>query len=333
LNVLELAKYPFLDRAREYAGEVFDLTLEELGDDNYKHVWDRAVNRIMEAIKERVVHQDIEDLFDYRTEILSFPLAIALVACINDNRLREIFSLAEARRARLHLNNESAPYLIDFAGEIGVFAREGGGEFGVSVLSYLKFATAFKGATSWKLVNRVVTKGYVLVNNNEFRRLVQEAIKEKIYIKTLKEVSPNDFPESCLKVIQEIKEQWNKVVKEQAKTPKIGLRAMPPCIERLKVKIEGGENLSHFERFALATYLLNTDKGVDDVMEVFSLSPDFNASVTRYQIEHLAGLRGSKKKYTTPNCDAMRKSNLCYPDVGCDGINNPLSYKKAVKES
>jgi len=326
---LELAKYPFLDRAREYAGEIFDLSLTDLGDDTYERVWNRAVERIGEAIRERGVHQDAEDLFDYRTEILSFPLAVALVACVGDNRLREVFSLAEARRARLHLNNESASYLVNLASEVGVIAKEEDGDFGVSVLSYLKFVTAFKGATSWKLVNRVVTKGYVLVNNNEFRRLIQEAIKVKIYSRTLRIVSPKDFPENCLKYIQEVKKQWGAVFKERATTPIVGARITPPCIDRLKAKMERGENLSHFERFALATYLLNTDKEVDEVLEIFSLSPDFNARVARYQIEHLAGLRGSKKKYTTPNCDAMKKSNLCYPDAGCDGINNPLSYKRA----
>lgn len=332
MNVLELAKYPFLDRAREYAGEGFDLTLEDLKDDVYRRVWDRALERVKEAIKEREVHQDAEDLYDYRTEILSFPLAVALVSCIGDNRLREIFSLAEAKRARGHLNNESSAYLVNFANELGVSAKEENGNFGIQVLSYLRFVTAFKGASNWKLANRVLSKGYVIVNANEFRRLIQEAIREKICNKTLKEVSPNDFPSVSLKFIQEIKELWATVVRDQIKTPSRNLRGIPPCIGGLKAKIERGENLSHFERFALATYLLNTDRSVEEVLEVFSSSPDFNLRVARYQIEHLAGLRGVKKKYTTPNCDAMRKSNLCNPDVGCEGINNPLSYRRAGKE-
>jgi DNA primase large subunit len=88
-----------------------------------------------------------------------------------------------------------------------------------------------------------------------------------------------------------------------------------------------GENLSHVERRTLATYLIVTGRSVDELMDMFKTSPDFNERVARYQLEHLAGLRGARKKYLPASCKTMKTYGLCFPDQWCDNIRNPLQYR------
>src|SRR5438094_9977603 len=51
--------------------------------------------------------------------------------------------------------------------------------------------------------------------------------------------------------------------------------------------------------------------------------------MTRYQVEHIAGKRGGRTKYTCPMCTTLKTHGVCYkPDDICGTIRNPLSYYK-----
>jgi DNA primase large subunit len=77
----------------------------------------------------------------------------------------------------------------------------------------------------------------------------------------------------------------------------------------------------------LATFLINLDIPQNLIIDLFKRSPDFNERITRYQIEHLQGLKGSKKRYLTYNCDTMKALNMCKAECG---IRNPLQYPYKV---
>jgi len=98
----------------------------------------------------------------------------------------------------------------------------------------------------------------------------------------------------------------------------------PPCIDVIlkKLVIERA-NLTHHQRFALAAFLLNLGFSTDFVLKVFGYSPDFNEKIARYQVEHIAGLRGSRRKYLPYNCDTMKTLGMCVKDCG---VKNPLVY-------
>ncbi len=104
----------------------------------------------------------------------------------------------------------------------------------------------------------------------------------------------------------------------------------PPCINSLLESLLKGENLSHHQRFALATFLINIGLDIEIILQLFRYSPDFNEKIARYQIEHLAGLRGSKKKYLTYSCGTMKVLGICKAE--CD-IKNPLQYPYRVAKS
>ena len=76
------------------------------------------------------------------------------------------------------------------------------------------------------------------------------------------------------------------------------------------------------------TCVVNIGHGVDEVLALFRTSPDFNERVARYQVEHLAGLRGSRVKYLPYKCANMRSLGLCADPEGrvCGRVSHPLQY-------
>ncbi|MEM1570427.1 MAG: hypothetical protein QXG56_06890, partial [Candidatus Bathyarchaeia archaeon] len=53
----------------------------------------------------------------------------------------------------------------------------------------------------------------------------------------------------------------------------------------------------------------------------------------RYQVEHIAGLRGSRTKYTPPKCETLKTHGLCVEGGRfCRGVKHPLSYyRRAIR--
>jgi DNA primase large subunit len=99
------------------------------------------------------------------------------------------------------------------------------------------------------------------------------------------------------------------------------------CVKEALGLLTKGQNVPHYGRFLLATYLLATGKSVDDIMALFPKSPDFKQSVTKYQVEHIAGLKGGRTKYSVPLCKTLLTHSFCFKDpVKCYGINSPMQY-------
>jgi len=77
----------------------------------------------------------------------------------------------------------------------------------------------------------------------------------------------------------------------------------------------------------MATYLLAVGKNVDDIMALFPKAPDFKQSITKYQVEHIAGLKGGRTRYTVPSCRTLQTHGFCFKDpVKCFEISSPLQY-------
>ena len=78
-------------------------------------------------------------------------------------------------------------------------------------------------------------------------------------------------------------------------------------------------------RFAMTSFLLSVGMSVDETLNLFNVSPDFDAEVTLYQIEHIAGSTGNI--YKPPACDTMRTYGNCIgKDRLCEKISHPLAY-------
>ncbi len=199
--------------------------------------------------------------------------------------------------------------------------------------SYLRGIETLRTQKKWMLVNRVVSKGYVYLSKRDLVRVLSEFVKRKV-LRLANEYSTylSEVPEDSIK---EDVERLRGLVKdvrgftEERLSPeaivKAGIREefFPPCITNIMNALLRGEHLSHAQRFALATFLLNAGADVEYVLDVFRHAPDFNEKIARYQIEHLAGLRGSRKKYSVYSCDKMKALGMCVAECGA---KTPLQY-------
>jgi len=92
--------------------------------------------------------------------------------------------------------------------------------------------------------------------------------------------------------------------------------------------LKDGVNVPHTARFGVTAFLLNLGLSVDEIIEIYKNSPDFDEERTRYQVVHIAGESGSTR-YTAPSCATMRTYGNCVDiDDVCEKINHPLSYYK-----
>ena len=110
--------------------------------------------------------------------------------------------------------------------------------------------------------------------------------------------------------------------------------AMPPCMRNLLGLLQTSKHISHMGRFAMAAFLLNIGTNEEDLLKMFKSFTDFDERIARYQVEHIAGKRGSRRQYTAPNCSTMRTHGLCVnPDELCGSIKHPLSYYRRKARS
>ncbi len=205
---------------------------------------------------------------------------------------------------------------------------------------YLKWSSRLKGDPKWKLTNAPVVSGRVYLDRRRAIRLIQEVIANRIenmalYYKPV--VSGGNPPKGLLgKLIEEAREIIVKKSPRVKGTELASLEgrpiikdAFPPCIKRLLLKASSGSNLSHHERFVIATFLINIGASEDEVVDVFRAAPDFKEKIARYQVQHLMGKRGGGKKYLPYNCETMKTLGLCVAECG---VKTPLQYyRKALK--
>ena len=138
-----------------------------------------------------------------------------------------------------------------------------------------------------------------------------------------------EAPSALQEAIKSIRELTSSNVTYKTQEQTLGMEAadMPPCIKNLLETLSSGGRLSHVGRFTLTSFLVNTGATEDEVMNFFKSASDFDERKTRYQVEHIAGRRGSRRKYTAPNCNTMRTHGLCVnPDALCATITHPLTY-------
>ncbi|MEM0011402.1 MAG: DNA primase regulatory subunit PriL, partial [Candidatus Bathyarchaeia archaeon] len=101
----------------------------------------------------------------------------------------------------------------------------------------------------------------------------------------------------------------------------------PPCMRELYGALLAGRHLPHIGRFTITAFLLNIGMDPNLIIDLFRKSADFNERMTRYQIEHIAGQRGSGTKYVPPKCDTLQTHGLCPGmDDLCKRVRHPLTY-------
>ncbi len=287
-------------------------------------------------------------------EILSYYSLLVVAKLLNDKKLLAKIAVTYSKHAGYKLRGEPVNTLVEIAKLLGlrtglslnppkipVDIRRNTLIFKpkplmIKLEDYLKHTKRLVSDPKYMLVNQIIHNGYVYLDKETYTRIIQEAINNHI-LETYEKLEIN--PEEYKFLIQDInkileKTGWYKKQIElrefEEKTSGvIDPESFPPCIKKLINRLTNGENLGHHERFTIAAFLARIGMDVDSILELFKHAPDFNEKIARYQIEHIAGLRGSRKKYLPYNCDTMKSYGLCPIDGYCSGGKNPLTvYKK-----
>lgn len=328
LTAEDLRKYPFVSKALEIVKSL-SISLADLASGPLKTVVDRAASYVRSAIYGSELPPPSDDSEE---EVLTFTLALVLLKAIGDRMLTRRFAVLISKRVGDFLSNEETNKLVYLLSEMGIRARVlqsrvHGYPLAVHVLSYVENAPERAGA--WKLVHRLVEYGWVYASKTEAARLGEEALK-KLIEKRVDEIKLDELsiPDSLFAIIEDLSSEWGLHIKKLKErwTPvssETSEDAFPPCIKAIMEDIKAGKNVPHSARFAMASFLLNIGMSTDEVLEVFKAAPDFNERIARYQVEHIAGMRGSGKKYSPYKCENMRTLGLCVADCG---VKHPLQY-------
>jgi DNA primase large subunit len=248
----------------------------------------------------------------YEIEIASYALAILYVAGISDPALIERFALFEAQKVNTYLRKErNSETIFEIAKAFNWDVKKNDdGSFSVHFTKFL--ATSTRGRlhhdSKWKLINRIMAEGCVRVSPVELARLLQEDVKKQIEESAKQELGK--VPEQIQQDIDELKAEFLKRKPQFEEVFEV-IRAQeseyPPCITAMMKRTSQGQHLSHVERFTLVTYLLRQGISVDTIVSLFSNVPDFKEDKTRYQVEHLSGVRMGKEPYMPYNITLEKK--------------------------
>lgn len=333
----EMSKYPFLADAGQYLVEQ-GFTLEQLTSDPELQLFTtQAVSRIKsaaEGTQYKSVLKDDEASSDATlpVEVFSFLLAVILLKLNGSNALIRKFALAEARRAEDFLKKdlkemsdenkvELAKKIIFSLSSIKVEKSDKSEEFFIPVYDYLTHAVHFH-EKEWKLVNRQVEDGKVILTSEKVARLVRSELSNFISKKILSAKSPSltDGLKKPLEALSDLAKKYY--------VPTMVSSEYPPCIKHAIDVMEKGENLPHSGRFLLGTYLLGVGKTIEQIAPLFKNAPDYNEKITLYQLNSLSGKSGNGTAYKCPSCERVKSKDLCFANDDCEGIINPLQFKK-----
>ena len=330
MDVFGFAQFPYVSGALRYV-ETRDFRLDELFSDRvFENIRERGKERVLSALGDGIKKPVCHDERSAENELLSYPVARALVSCINDGYLIKKYAMAEAKSSFEMLKKLPDDELKEFAEEFNMRTEIIEREYVIHFADYIRYASAFHDP-KWKLVNIKMNRGMVLLTREKLSRILEEAVREKI-----ESGLPLDVPpEICAALDQQINEiraalDARKSEFEIGEFSEIMPDCFPPCMAHALSGAQSGVNLSHSMRFALTSFLLNIGMNVEGIIGLFRVSPDFDEERTRYQVMHIHGATGTV--YKSPSCDTMVTYGNCTgKEPLCERISHPLGFyrKKA----
>lgn len=322
--------FPYLDKSGDYL-YARGLTLESALQSDV--VVEKAI-RIVEASLGR--YKPTPCIADQEVEAAAARLALYIVTASSNTYVLRRYADSQSKAFTYRLRNtpgiQSYECKAEIASDLGIEVSPTRNIVKGSILAvtnpvairwthYVRYAPQ---DPDWSMINKPVVKGWVLLRIDELERILEEAYEEKI----LKLASREDvgYIINTLSKIEKIS-----IILEKLRSYRpIAVRPAthgetPPCMAAIIDALKRGENLPHVARFAIVTYLLKIGWDVEQIVDLFRSSPDFNEKITRYQVMHIAGQVGGRKEYSVPSCETMNSWGLCPTNLGCR-VKNPIQY-------
>ena len=261
-----------------------------------------------------------------------------LVAATENSFIKRRYALAEAKRASELLTEEDNEKLLEiskaFNWDVELLKNESPFVIALPFNKFLKNSIGFHDK-SWKLVNQKMINGKIYLTKQKFARLLEEEIRK--YVESKLDINIKSLPRSVMNRVIRLKKmslEKQEQIRLEEMPERVELEAFPSCIIGIYNRVKAGRPASHMGRFALTSFMLSIGMTSEDVFKFFRSVSDFNERMTRYQIEHIGGTRGSGTKYTPPNCATLQTHGICVSkEDECKGAVNPLVCYKRKLES
>ncbi len=252
-----------------------------------------------------------------KKSVLRFVTAKILVSKLEDwIRMRYAVNKAEEFSKALEKEDEAIVRIV--ARSLGIKLKG----WDVHVSSYVKASARIRD-DDWRLVNRFVSDGYVKLEKAQALRIIKEFLRILFFEKTNLSI-PLLEPQ-----LREIEKMAKREKKVDFDLGEVDSSCFPPCMLEILSEIKRGMNVPHTARFAITSFLLNVGMNSEDILKLFKSAPDFNEEKSRYQIEHIAGVKGRATRYTSPSCDTMRTYQNCV--ANCN-VSHPLIFYRKCKK-
>jgi DNA primase large subunit len=319
-----LSRYPILPETRQFF-ETF--AVEEL--EGYAEATKLRITEALQRGEKGVLPR--EDAFE---DLLTFGLARVLCIAIGEPWLLKRWALAEASRMErfLHVETKELKEMVlkTVLNIEAVDDRRLNDEFEYRIhfSKYLQLIRELSGP-EWRLVNRMLTGGYVYLTEAEAVRLFrQRAYQMLSSVENVPKIKVQQLPPKLQEAAEDVMRELVKLRSSYAYEEITSAPSddWPPCMMAIRTRIA---EASHRELFTITAYMINKGYSMEQILALISERPDFNERIARYQVEHIAGLRGSRTKYKPPSCQTMKAYGLCIEDgrLCPKGIRNPLDFK------
>ncbi|HYK94223.1 MAG TPA: hypothetical protein VEY07_09340 [Thermoplasmata archaeon] len=308
-----LAEYPFLPGADRLVEGLAPSLRDLLTDPVYARARELGRARVLVASEDPSGATSVEEMVHATPaeRFLSFYYARLLLAAATSAAPLRRWAVAEAKQGYLRWRSAPLPELVEVAMKLDRPLQPSGGEVSLSLTDYVHLSTPIREG-DFRLARQRVGGGRVHVDRDRAARLLQEAVRA-----ALAQAIPLD--PAVLELLQKEEREFLDDIARRIPAPQrsagpggAGLLPgrFPPCIRKMQRTLQAGENLSHSGRFALAAFLHRALADPETIVDAYRGAPDFDESITRYQVEHIT-MRDGGLGYMPPECETLRSHGLC----------------------
>ena len=202
------------------------------------------------------------------------------------------------------------------------------GRFRIGVPAYLSRSVQIADP-AWKMVNRRVEGGYVVVGRDELLRLARHDIFQAIEMDAagarVDRRAAAALETQARGIATSVRFDDEAV---RAASTAVGSGGRPPCVTDAIASLGRAENLPHHGRLLVASYLLRAGESEEDVAALFASAPDYSEATTRRQVAHIA-----RVGYMPKSCEGLESLGLCRRTPACGTIKNPVQFQATQKKT
>jgi len=333
-------EYPFLPGAEALAAEMAVSVRGLFEDAAFEISREIGRARVLAAADDPRGTSTIEELSRAGPEVrfLSFLFArLVLSAATSPAPLRR-WAVSEAKRAHARLRSSPIEELGEVARRLGFPITElPSRQVALSLTDYLRLAVPIREA-EFRLGAQDLRHGQVEVGRERAARLLQEAVRRELAQPVpIQEETRVAIRTREAALLEEISRRVPLPVARDTSGPgELRPDRFPPCIRKMRRSLEQGENLSHAGRFALAAFLHRAGADLETIVDTYRGAPDFDESITRYQIDHITQRDGGTG-YEPPECATLQSHGLCVREgdpsapVPADRGRDPLCFEPFLR--